>query len=303
MDRFESIRAFVQVVESQSFTQAARVLGMSRATVSVSVRQLEEHIGARLLHRTTRQVSLTSEGERFLNRATRLLEDLESAEKLFVQHGDAIEGVLRVDAPTRITHRLLIPELPEFLARHPQLHVQIGARDQTSDLVERAFDAVVRVGSLPDSSLIAKRMGRLAQVNCASPAYLREHGTPSTLDDLRQHTLINYSQSLSGEAAWDYEVEGGRESVAMRTVLTVDTAESYIAACKAGIGLIQVPAYDVGEALEAGELVAVAPALRPPPIPISIAYPSRHHVPLRVHAFIDWAIEVFERRGVLVQPA
>ncbi|AKU99523.1 LysR family transcriptional regulator [Labilithrix luteola] len=293
------MNAFVRVVETGSFTKAAGALGVSRATISVSVQQLEEQLGVRLLHRTTRRVSLTSEGQLYHEKARDVLAKLDSTEQLFRDAQPRLAGRLAIDAPTRIARRVIIPALPEFLARHPGLEIHLGASDRTVNLVEKGVDAVVRVGLLRDSSHIARPLGAVAQVNCASPRYLARYGQPAAVDDLDEHVVVNYAPNFAGVGSWDYVVKGEERSRPMRSLVTVDNAETYIAACLAGLGLIQIPIYDVRHHLDSGALVAVMPRYLPPALPISLVYPSRKQVPQRLKAFATWVTEVFKRHGML----
>lgn len=299
MDRFAVMSLFVRVVETGSFTKAAESFGVSRATVSVSIRQLEDQLGVGLLHRTTRRVSLTSEGQLYHEKARDVLTRLDAADQLFRHEQPRIAGRLSVDVPTRIARRVFIPALPELLARHPELEIRLGASDRTINLIEKGVDAVVRVGPLRDSSHISRPLGLLAQIHCASPRYLARHGQPTTLEDLDEHLVVTYAPSLAGSGSWDYVVNGEERSRPMRSVIAVDNAETYIAACLAGLGLIQIPAYDVRHHLESGALVAVLPRYVAPPLPIAIVYPSRRHVPERLHTFATWAAALFERHGML----
>jgi DNA-binding transcriptional LysR family regulator len=192
--------------------------------------------------------------------------------------------------------------LPELLARHPGLQLHLGASDRTVNLVEKGVDAVIRVGRLRDSSHIARPLGALAQINCATPGYLARHGQPAALEDLGSHVVVSYAPALSGGGSWDYVADGQERSVPVRSVVAVDNAETYIAACLAGLGLIQIPAYDVRHHLESGALVSVMPRYVAPALPIAIVYPSRKQVPQRLKTFATWAAALFARHGML-EPA
>lgn len=298
MDRLSLMTAFARVAETRSFTKAAERLGVSRATVSVSIRELEEHLGARLLHRTTRSVSLTPEGELYHARVIEILAQVDTSEQLFRRGGPDVSGRLVVDVPTRIARRVIIPALPDLLARHPGLEIHVGASDLAVDLVARGVDAVVRVGRLRDSSLIARPLGTLAQVNCGSPRYVARAGSPSSLEHLASHAAVGYGARTSSETTWDYVEEGEERSAPIRCVVGVDNAETYIAAALAGLGLIQIPEYDVRHHLESGALVTVMPRFVPAPLPISLVYPSRRQVPARVEAFAAWLGALLAARGV-----
>lgn len=289
---------FARVADTGSFTKAAASLGVSRATVSVAVQQLEDSLGVRLLHRTTRSVTLTPEGHIYNERAREVLSKLDATEQLFRSADRRVSGRLSLDVPTRIARRVIIPALPEFLARNPGLEVHLGASDRSINLVEKGVDAVVRVGPLRDSSHIARPLGFLAQINCASPRYLARHGEPRSLDELGAHLVVAYAPNFASAASWDY-VDGGEErSLPVRAAVAVDNAETYVAACLAGLGMIQIPAYDVRHHIESGALVSVLPRFTAAALPISLVYPSRRQVPQRLETFATWVAALFERHGM-----
>jgi LysR family transcriptional regulator, regulator for bpeEF and oprC len=299
VDRFSLMTTFMRVAETRSFTKAATSLGVSRATVSVAIQRLEDSLGVRLLHRTTRSVSLTPDGHVYHERAREVLSKLDATEQLFRSAAPRVSGRLSLDVPTRIARRVIIPALPEFLARNPGLEVHLGASDRTLNLVEKGVDAVVRVGSLRDSSHIARQLGFLAQVNCASPGYLARYGEPGSLEDLGAHLVVAYAPNLAGAASWDYVSGKEERSLPVRASVAVDNAETYIAACLAGLGMIQVPAYDVRHHIESGALVPVLPRFTAAALPISLVYPSRKQVPRRLETFAVWVTALFERHGML----
>ncbi|KSS81352.1 LysR family transcriptional regulator [Pseudomonas aeruginosa] len=259
MDRLDSMRVFLRVAETGSFTKAADLLDMPRATVSAAVQQLEAQLGSRLLHRTTRQVQLTHDGSVVLERCRHLLEDMEELESLF-HDGSRASGRLKVDVPSRVARLLIAPALPEFFRQHPDIELELGSSDRSVDLVQEGVDCVLRVGQLGNSSLVARRLGEMQLINCASPAYLEEHGEPRTPADLDRHWAVNYASPSSGRVLpWEYREDGRTLTRALRSRVTVNNAESYIACCLSGLGLIQIPAYDVREHLQRGELREVLP--------------------------------------------
>ncbi|WP_325436920.1 LysR family transcriptional regulator [Pseudomonas nitroreducens] len=290
MERIEQYRIFIQVAELGSFIQASRVLKLPRATVSAAVQQLEAGVGTRLLHRTTRKVSLTADGLQLLERARQLLHEYDEVDQLFQTHPQQISGRLDVDVPSRIARRLLIPALPEFLRQYPRLQLGLGSTDRLIDPVSEGVDCVIRFGRLASSSLVVKPLGQVLLVNCASPAYLAEHGVPRHLDDLRKgHQAIGYSPSTGGQAwPWEYIDEGREHSIELPSRVIVNNVESYIASCCAGLGLIQVPLFDVQHLLDAGALVEVLPGHRPAPMPVSMLYPNRRQRSRRLGVFLDW---------------
>lgn len=298
LDRIDLFRIFVRVVECSSFTRAADMLGLPRSSVSAAVQELEGRVGARLLHRTTRVVSPTQDGSAFYERCLRLIADVEEAENVFRQTA-APSGRLRIDVPGRIGRLVIAPALPEFLDAYPEIDIDLGVTDRAVNLVEDSVDCVLRVGPLADSGLIARSLGDLPLINVASPAYLRRYGMPETPDDLHDHLAINYASPSSGRIeAWEWIEEGERKTRAMRSRVAVNSAEAYVACCVAGLGLIQIPAYDVRHHLGAGDLVEVMPSYRAEPMPMTLLYPHRQHLSRRLQVFADW-LETLLRRQLL----
>jgi DNA-binding transcriptional LysR family regulator len=289
----DTLRIFTKVAEQASFTRAAEQLGLPKARVSVGVQQLEAQLGTRLLHRTTRSVHLTPDGELLLERAQALLADADELQALFQSAPSALRGRLRIDLPNLMARNVVIPRLPEFMAAHPQLEIELSTTDRRVDLVHEGFDCVVRVGTLLDSGLIARRLGLLHQINCASPAYLQAHGTPRTLADLDQHQLIHYASVLGTRpAGWEYKAGDAWQFKPMHGAITVNNTDAYQAACLAGLGLIQAPLMGVRPLIEQGRLVEVLPEFVAEPMPVSLLYPHRRHLPKRVQAMMDWLGEV-----------
>ncbi|NVM90626.1 LysR family transcriptional regulator [Variovorax sp. SG517] len=289
MDRIDLLQVFVRVAETGSFTRAADRLGLPRASVSTAVQQLETRLGSRLLHRTTRRVGLTPDGEVMLERARALVADMEDMEQQFLPAHGQVSGRLKVDVPSRIARRLIAPALPEFFRRHPAIELELGSSDRAVDLVLEGVDCALRVGPLASSSLVARPIGHFTLINCASPAYLERHGTPRTPADLPQHVAVNYASPTSGRAApWEWLRDGETATLRMRSQVAANNAETYIACALAGLGLIQIPAYDVREHLAAGELVEVLPEARAEPLPVQLVYPHRRNLSRRMQAFAGW---------------
>ena len=297
MDRLQTFNIFARVAEMESFTAAARSLGLPKATASNAVRQLEARLSARLLHRTTRRVRLTQDGAAFYERCKDLLADADEIESMFQQSREALAGRIRVDLSTRMARFTVIPALPKFLAEHPSLELELGSTDRAVDLVREGYDCVVRGGALVDSSLVARRVGEFELVNCASPAYLRKHGRPKGLRDLERHFLVHYVSTLGAKPdGWEYEENGAWKELPMRGQMTVNSAEVYVAAAVAGLGLIQTPRSSLDEELRSGRLVEVVPRLRARPMPVSILYPHRRQLSRRVRVFIDWLEALLKQR-------
>jgi DNA-binding transcriptional LysR family regulator len=296
LDRIDLFRTFARVVECASFTRAADTLGMPRSSVSAAVIELEARVGARLLHRTTRKVSPTQDGSAFYERCLRLIADVEETEGLFRQISVGPSGSLRIDVPGRIGRLIIAPALPEFLARHPQLDIELRVTDRAINLVEESVDCVLRVGPLGDSGLIARKIGDLPLINVASPGYLAHYGTPGAPDDLAAHLAVNYASPSTGRVEdWEWIEHGEMRMLPMRSRVTVNSAEAYIACCLVGLGLIQIPAYDVKLHLDAGELIEVMLGHRAEPMPMTLLYPHRQHLSRRLQVFADWLEQLLKR--------
>ena len=294
MNTLEAMQIYVRVAEMASFTQAADSLGLPKASISMAVKQLESEVGTRLLHRTTRKVEMTQDGRAFYERSRDMLADMEELQTMF-QGGEQISGRLRVDMSSGVARNFVIPHLPEFLAQHPRLELELSSTDRRVDLVREGFDCVLRVGALVDSSLIARPLGRFRQINCVSPAYIARYGKPQNLDDLAQHRLIHYVSTL-GTKPTGFEYFDGSESrsLAMRGTITVNNADAYQAACIAGLGIIQAPLSGCLHLVESGALVEVLPQYPAGPMPVSLLYANRRHLPKRAQVFMDWMAELMQ---------
>lgn len=283
------LRVFARVAELGSYTRAAEQLGLAKGRVSAVVQHLEAQVGTRLLHRTTRQVRLTPDGETFLERGKELLADAEQLQAMFQPAAAGLKGRVRIDLPNSFARDVVIPRLPELLAAHPLLEIGISSTDQRVDVVREGFDLVLRIGTLASSELVARRLGVLRQSNVASPAYLKAHGTPRTLADLAHHRIVHYAPRLGTQGAgWEYEEAGQRRVLTMRTAVVVNSTDAYQAACLAGLGLIQAPVCGTRRLVQAGLLVEVLPQHVAPAMPVSLLYPHRRHVPARVQAVMQW---------------
>jgi len=294
MDHLQAMRIFARVAHLGSFTKAAEQLQLPRPTVSNAVQYLEKHLKIRLLQRTTRRVALTAEGATYYERCVRLLADLDDAETLFEDAGTTPRGAIRVDLPERFALNQVIPALPGFHARYPDLRVVIGTTDRFVDLVADGIDCAVRVGAMSDTSLVARRIGELAQINCAAPAYLERHGTPRSPDELPDHVAVGYFSSRTGrELDWEYaDMDSGElHAVKMRSVVAVNSSQAYLACCLAGLGLIQAPRDGLGPLLADGSLVEVLPEWNAEPLPVSVVFPTGRHLAPRVRIFVDWLAE------------
>lgn len=290
MNPFSAMQAFVRVAELGSFTQAAEQLGWPKAGVSTAVRQLEAQFGTRLLHRTTRRVQLTPDGQAVWQRCLDLLADYDELQSLFQRGGGALTGRLRVDMPLGVARHVVMPALPVFLQAHPQLEVELSSTDRRVDPVGEGFDCVLRVGQLSESSLVARPLGHYRMTNVASAGYVAVHGRPEQLGDLDHHRLVHYQQGLGARSpGFEYvDGEGQTRFHPMAGSLTVNNSESYVQACRAGLGLIQAPEPAMRPLIASGELCELLPGWQPAPMPVTLLYAHRRHQPQRVQVFMDW---------------
>lgn len=295
MDHLQAMRVFARVAQLGSFTKAAEQMQLPRPSVSNAIQYLEEHLRVRLLQRTTRRVALTLEGSAYYARCVQVLAEIDDAEALFADAAAGPRGAVRVDLPERIALHRIIPALPDFFASYPDIRVVLSATDRFVDLIEDGIDCAVRVGQLSDTTLVAKRIGEFEQINCASRAYLERHGTPLTPDDLPQHLAVGFFSSRTGrDLDWEYADAGEVHAMPMRSVVSVNSAQTYLACCLAGLGLVQVPRDTIETLLESGELVEVMPQWKAPSMPVSVVFPHSRHLAPRVRIFIDWVARLIE---------
>ncbi len=287
MLRLDALLMFTRIAELSSFTQAAETLGLPKATVSTAVQTLEAHLGTQLLYRTTRRVQLTHDGQVFYERAKDLLADAEDLSGLFQTR--AVSGRIRVDMPIPVAQNLVLPNLPALLERHPALRVELSSTDRIVDIVREGFDAVIRVGTLSDSGLTVRSLGKLSMGNFASPAYLARWGRPRTLEDLKGHRLIHYVTQMGARPdGFDY-FDGTRwQTITMEGVVTVNNSEAYRHAALAGLGIVQAPRVGMIEHVVQGRLIELLPDHVAEALPVSLIYPQRRHLARRVRVFIDW---------------
>lgn len=288
MEDLSSIEVFVKAAELQSFTRAGQALGITSSGVGKSIARLEEGLGVRLLNRTTRRIGLTADGAIFFDRCRGILEDLAAARDVVSSRSVAPKGRLHVSLPTTIGRRIVMPELPRFLAVHPELEVDVSLSDRRINLVEDGVDVAVRIGLLGDSSLVARPIGQQQIVTLASPRYL-EAGAIESIGDLPLHRCLAFRLPSTGrQRPWTFRTEGRDIEWRPRSRLSIDDGEALVTAACAALGVIQVPSYMAAEALASGELVEVLPQLRPHPIPIHAVFASRRNLPARVRAFVDF---------------
>ncbi|MDY0976179.1 LysR family transcriptional regulator [Massilia sp. CFBP9012] len=296
MDRFQEMQIFTRIVERRSFTVAAEELSLPRATVTNAIKRLEARLATRLLERTTRVVAPTLDGQAYYERCVRLLADLGEMESVFTRA--APTGLLRVNLQATLARRVVAPRLPAFLARYPGIELQIGEGDRLVDLVREGIDCVLRVGNLQDSSMVAQQITQIAQVTCASPAYLERHGRPATLDGLQQHQAVNFISSATGKPyPLEFLVDGALRQLTLPGSVSVTGADMYTAGALAGLGLVQVPRYRVEHELAQGELEVLLPDLAPPALPVYVLYPQSRQLSPRVRVFVDFLKDAFAGFG------
>lgn len=284
---FESIRIFIEIVEAGSFTQAAENLRIHRPAVTKALQLLEQHCGTRLMQRTTRRIDLTPDGEAFYRRSKPLLaqadELLESISSERVLHGQ-----LRVDMPIALAALLVIPRLPEFYSKYPDIEIVLSSSDRRRDMLRDGLDCILRVGELDDSDYVPHRMGNIKMTTCASPGYIALHGMPETLENLRDHQAINWVNSNSRRTMpWTFTTPEGPREITLSGKLVVDNSEAYVAAGLAGLGLVQGMNVFLKPYLDSGQLVEVLPGNPSPDRKLTLLYPHRH-LSHKVRVFTDW---------------
>ena len=298
MDRYDAMRVFTRIVERRSFTKAADDLGLPRSSATDAVKGLEARLGVRLLQRTTRQVRPTLDGEAYYRRCVSLIADLEEAEGAFV--GAKPSGLIRIDVHGTQARFFLLPGLPDFLATYPDIRLHVAEAHQPVDMIREGFDCILRAGELIDSPLIRRRLATLERGTFASPGYLRQFGTPSTVDDLeaKGHRMVGFYAADTPEVApFGFVVGGQLRRLTLPSTLTVTGPETNVASACLGLGLIQVPRYRVAAELEAGHLVEVLAGYPPPPLPVHVLYSHTRQLSPRLRVFIDWMAKQFRAKA------
>jgi DNA-binding transcriptional LysR family regulator len=286
MDRFDEINAFTAVADARSFTKAARRLGVSSAQVSKLVARLENRLGARLLNRTTREVSLTDTGRAYLERARTLLDDFDALEGS-VRDQSGPTGLLRVSAPMSFGSNQLTPALLDFAAAYPEVSLEVSQTDRVVNLVEEGFDVAVRIGQLPDSSLIARRLAPVRIVTCAAPAYLQAAGAPLAPQDLAAHEAI-IDTNMREPFVWTYGQGSKAHDVRVHGRLRFAGADACVAAARRGLGVASTPAFAAADDLRAGRLLPLLCAFEPQLVHIHAVYPHARHLAAKVRVFVDF---------------
>jgi DNA-binding transcriptional LysR family regulator len=287
MDRLESMSILIAVVDSGSLSAAARHLGMPLANVSRKVSELEAHLKTRLLHRTTRQLSLTEAGASYVAACRRILEDVGEAERTATGEYACPRGKLVVTASVVFGRLHAVPIVAEFLAQYPEIDVSLVLTDRVVHLMDEQIDVAIRIGDLPDSTLMATTIGAVRRVVCASPAYLAMHGAPATPDALAAHDCISF-EVLESRRAWDFGSGKSEQWVPVHSRLAVNTAEAAIEAAMLGVGVVRVLSYQVAQAVREQKLSIVLEEFEADPMPISLVHKGQAPLPLKLRAFLDF---------------
>lgn len=300
MDRFDAMQAFARVVEAGSFTKAAETLHMSKTTVTQLVQQLEARLQVKLLNRTTRKVNVTADGAVYYQRVLRLLADMDDIETSLSGAATLPRGRLRVDVPSPLASMILVPALPEFYARYPDIQIDMGVSDRLVDMIDENVDCVLRGGELEDQSLMGRRVGDLPLGVFAAPSYLARVGMPAHPRELEdsQHRIVGFLWARTGKAL-SFAMRNGLERVQIkgRYALAVDDGNAYLAAGLAGLGVLWLPTYMSMAFEERGELVPLFDSWSLEPMPLYVAYPPNRHISLKLRVFIDWVAELMARHA------
>lgn len=299
MDRVQAMQVFLRVVESGSFVRAAETLGLPASSVTGIIKRLEKHLQTRLLNRSTRNLSLTPEGERYVHRCREILDLIDDTEASLQGSNERPQGRLRVDMPGGIAHAVILPRLRQFQQRYPDIYLMIGVNDRQVDLIQEGVDCVIRTGSLDDSTLVARRLGELRWITCAAPSYLAEHGVPNVLEDLQGHRAVHYFSSTKRRGSDLHFIDDGISiTVPVQGTAAVNETGLYIKLCLDGHGLMQLAETLVSDHLRTGDLVEVLADKRPAPVPVSLLYPHQRFMSPAMRAFADWTIELFSNAAL-----
>jgi DNA-binding transcriptional LysR family regulator len=297
MDQITAMRVFARVVEAGAFTRAADQLQMPRPSVTKLVQQLESHLKVKLLQRTTRRVTVTPEGAAYYERTARVLTELDDIESDLTQERTNPKGCVRVDVGSVVANLILMPQLPAFYQRYPQVQLALGVSDRPVDLVGEAVDCVIRGGAMTDQALVARRIAQMAFTTVAAPAYLRRRGTPSSPQELLdgRHSMVGYFSARSGRIVPAPYVRGAeRFEITGQGPISVNESTAHVNAALAGLGLVQTFGPIVKPHIESGALVEVLADWAPPPMPFYVAYPFNRNLSVKLRVFVDWVVEIFD---------
>jgi DNA-binding transcriptional LysR family regulator len=304
MDHLLALRMFVRIAEAGTFGRAADQLALPRSTASKLIQDLEEHLGTKLIHRTTRSITVTPEGAQYYERARRLIIDLEEMDAAARQTRAQPRGRLRVDIGSILANQILLPALPQFQQAYPDIELRLGVSDRPSDLVSEGIDCVIRGGPLADTTLIARKLCEMEFITCCHASYLAQHGGPAHPRELEtQHRVVAYFSSLTGKAHPLRFVRGDESiEINVHAAVAVNESTAHLSALTAGLGIGQTFAWFVRDMVASGEMVQVLGEWQPPRHPLHIMYPPNRHLNAKVRVFVDWAVQVFAAVDARVSP-
>ena len=300
MNKLQAMQVFARVVETGGLTRAADSLQLPKATATTLIQQLEASLGVKLLNRTTRKVSVTTDGAAYYPSCLAILALVRETEESLGQRHASPQGLLRVEVPTLIARLVIVPALPGFFARYPDIQLELGCSERRADLIEEGIDCAVWIGELEDSTMIARRIGLLYFGTCAAPSYLAAHGQPRHPDELTAHRCINHFSPRTGKIfEWVFAKNGVRTQTLLRGHIALDDENSYVAAAEAGLGVAQIPAFVLKEAMERGSLELLLGDWFAEPAPLNVVYPQNRHLSVKIRVFVDWVAELFsEHDGI-----
>ncbi len=289
MDKLQAMALFVRVVDTGAIVRAAESLRIPKATATTLIQKLEASLGVKLLNRTTRRVSVTPDGSAYYERAVSILAEVREAEEALSQRSTAPSGRLRVDAPTLIARSVIVPALPRFFAQYPRIELALAGNERHFDLVAEGIDCALWVGEVGTAALVARRVGFIYFATCAAPGYIAAHGAPIHPRELAQHRCINHFSPRTGETVeWVFSKGAERVQAVFPGNLALEDENSYVSAAEAGLGIAQMPAFVVKEAMERGALDLVLGDWFPEPSPLHVVYPQSRHLSRKVRVFVDW---------------
>ena len=300
MDKLQAMALFVRTVETGGIARAAEGLGIPKATATTLIQKLERALGVKLLNRTTRRLSVTPDGAAYYERAAAILAEVRDAEEALLQHSASPRGRVRVDVPTLIARSVIVPALPQFFARYPDIELALACNERHFDLVAEGIDCALWVGEVGDAALVARRVGFVYFATCAAPAYIAAHGRPAHPRELAQHRCLNHFSPRTGETVeWVFSRGGERVQAVFPGHLALEDENSYVAAAEAGLGIAQIPAFAVKEAMERGTLELVLGEWFPEPAPLQVVYPQNRHLSRKVRVCVDWLAQLIsEHDGI-----
>ncbi|MGF6723438.1 LysR family transcriptional regulator for bpeEF and oprC [Paraburkholderia sp. GAS41] len=295
MDRLQAMQTFVKIVEMNSFSRAADVLGMPRASATIIIKNLEAHLKVNLMQRTTRKMNLTPEGAQYYERCVRILSDIKENEDALASTGRGPQGPLRVDMPGSIGRLIIAPRIMEFKERYPDINLSMGFLDRPLNGTQSAVDCVICSGYRHDPGFVRRSLGEAAMLTVASPIYLERNGMPKDLDELRSHYAVHYHSNITDRTiAHNFVIDAVPKEVKMKSSLKLGDLEAYVACGLVGAGIIQAPTFLLQDHLADGRLVEILPQWKPLPVPVSVQYASDRHLVGRVRVFVEWTAQVFK---------